>query len=148
MLNSVKFEIYVCGGDLRCFVAGQFCRKFTHFPSVKFLWLKMCACKKKWQIWGMVLQLSLSRQLTIVLVIGITIGHNHHIIIWHLNHKVITTRISPSAIALMMIIVTISTITVIIPAAPGIHIIMRPGRRALGKCLLSTYTAPSETSSE
>ena len=27
---TVKFEIYVC------FVAGQFCRKFMHFPSVKF----------------------------------------------------------------------------------------------------------------
>ena len=24
----------------------QFRRKFTHFPSVKFSWLKMCACKK------------------------------------------------------------------------------------------------------
>ena len=24
----------------------QFCCKFTHFPSVKFSWLKMCACKK------------------------------------------------------------------------------------------------------
>ena len=30
----------------------QFCRKFTHFPSVKFSWLKMCACKKddKYQV--------------------------------------------------------------------------------------------------
>ena len=31
--------------------AGQFCRKFTHFPSVKFSWLKMCACKKMTNIW-------------------------------------------------------------------------------------------------
>ena len=30
----------------RCFVAGQICRKFTHFPSVKFPGLKMCECKK------------------------------------------------------------------------------------------------------
>ena len=46
-----KFK-YVCGGDLRCFVAGQICRKFTHFPSVKFPGLKMCACKKndKYQV--------------------------------------------------------------------------------------------------
>ena len=43
---SVKFEIYVCGGDLRSFVVGQFWRKFTHFPSVKYSRLKMCACKK------------------------------------------------------------------------------------------------------
>ena len=37
----------------RCFVAGQICRKFTHFPSVKFPGLKMCACKKndKYQVW-------------------------------------------------------------------------------------------------
>ena len=28
-----------------CF--GQICRKFTHFPSVKFTGLKMCECKKK-----------------------------------------------------------------------------------------------------
>ena len=43
---------YVCGGDLRCFVAGQICRKFTHFPSVKFSGLKICACKKndKYQV--------------------------------------------------------------------------------------------------
>ena len=27
-----------------CF--GQICRKFTHFPSVKFPGLKMCECKK------------------------------------------------------------------------------------------------------
>ena len=51
--HSVKYLIpYVCGGDLRCFVAGQICRKFTHFPSVKFPGLKMCACKKndKYQV--------------------------------------------------------------------------------------------------
>ena len=49
----VQIEIYVCGGDLRCFVAGQICRKFTHFPSVKFPGLKMCECKKndKYQVW-------------------------------------------------------------------------------------------------
>ena len=37
----------------RCFVAGQICRKFTHFPSVKFSGLKMCACKKtdKYEVW-------------------------------------------------------------------------------------------------
>ena len=37
----------------RCFVAGQICRKFTHFPSVKFPGLKMCECKKndKYQVW-------------------------------------------------------------------------------------------------
>ena len=34
-----------------CF--GNFFCKFTHFPSVKFPGLKMCACKKKWQISGM-----------------------------------------------------------------------------------------------
>ena len=30
----------------------QFCRKFTHFPSVKFPCLKMCECKKsdKYQV--------------------------------------------------------------------------------------------------
>ena len=34
----------------------QFCRKFAHFPSVKFSWLKMCACKKidKYQVWLLV----------------------------------------------------------------------------------------------
>ena len=47
ILHSVKYLIpYVCGGDLRCFVAGQICRKFTHFSSVKCPGLKMCACKK------------------------------------------------------------------------------------------------------
>ena len=40
----------VCRGDLHCFVVGQFCSKFTHFPSVKFSWLKMCACKKQTNI--------------------------------------------------------------------------------------------------
>ena len=35
----------------------QFCCKFTHFPSVKFSWLKMCACKKndKCQVWRQVM---------------------------------------------------------------------------------------------
>ena len=42
----VQIEIYVRGADLRCFVAGQICRKFTHFSSVKFSWLKICECKK------------------------------------------------------------------------------------------------------
>ena len=32
---------------------GSVCRKFTHFPSVKFPGLKMCECKKndKYQVW-------------------------------------------------------------------------------------------------
>ena len=29
-----------------CNIAGQICRKSTHFPSVKFPGLKMCECKK------------------------------------------------------------------------------------------------------
>ena len=39
-------------GDLRCFVTGQFCHKFTFFHSVKFSWLKMWMCKNL-QISGM-----------------------------------------------------------------------------------------------
>merc|ERR1712218_325787 len=35
-----------------CNAAGQICRKFTHFPSVKFPGLKTCECKKndKYQV--------------------------------------------------------------------------------------------------
>ena len=33
---------------------GSVCRKFTHFPSVKFPGLEICECKKndKYQVWG------------------------------------------------------------------------------------------------
>ena len=49
----VKFECKQIPEEPEKYCFWQFCRKFTHFPSVKFSWLKMCACKKidKYQVW-------------------------------------------------------------------------------------------------
>ena len=33
---STYLHLTLCNYTLSCFVAGQICRKFTHFPSVKF----------------------------------------------------------------------------------------------------------------
>ena len=48
----VKFECKQIPEEPEKYCFWQFCRKFTHFPSVKFSWLKMCACKKndKYQV--------------------------------------------------------------------------------------------------
>ena len=57
----VQFEIYVCGGDLRCFFMGQFCRKFTHLLSVT---QNVCSVKKTSQELRMLSSVTINCQVT------------------------------------------------------------------------------------